>query len=189
MQLTYLKALWLIDLISDQKQYSVICDLLAAPPLRNLGWNKTYQVIQILILMFPFTSPRKTLQQSTQVQVPYKLINTDTADPLPPIQPPSTVGEIKYIVFKSSLMELFWKCISCCNVCICEVAYHKGVFVATVENKFAHTVVISSCGKVNPTSRIHQQGTSCFLFSGATPGKIFRLLDHMQVACISDRTF
>lgn len=27
------------------------------------------------------------------------------------------------------------------------------------------------------------------LFSEATPGKIFQMLDHMQVSCISNRTF
>ena len=31
--------------------------------------------------------------------------------------------------------------------------------------------------------------SAAILFSGATPGKVLRLLDHMQVASISDRTF
>ena len=31
--------------------------------------------------------------------------------------------------------------------------------------------------------------SAAILFSGATPGKIFCLLGHMRVACISDRTF
>ena len=31
--------------------------------------------------------------------------------------------------------------------------------------------------------------SAAILFSGATPGKVLRLLNHMQVACISDRTF
>ena len=31
--------------------------------------------------------------------------------------------------------------------------------------------------------------SGAILFSGATPGKVLRMLNHMQVACISDRTF
>jgi len=31
--------------------------------------------------------------------------------------------------------------------------------------------------------------SAAILFSGATPGKVLRMLNHMQVACISDRTF
>ena len=31
--------------------------------------------------------------------------------------------------------------------------------------------------------------SAAILFSGATPGKVLRLLNHMQVACISDITY
>jgi len=44
-------------------------------------------------------------------------------------------------------------------------------------------------GQINP----HQGGnillSAVILFSGATPRKIFHLLSHMRVVCISDRTF
>ena len=146
--------------------------------------------------MLPFTSPRKTLQQSKyKCHTCYKcFINThseDTADPLPPIQPASIVDEIKYIVFKSSLMELFRKCISCCNECVGEVAYQKGTFVAIKQ-------ICSHCGhqrlwRSQPHIRDTPAGnlllSAAILFSGATPGKTFRLLGYMGVACISDRTF
>ena len=31
--------------------------------------------------------------------------------------------------------------------------------------------------------------SASILYSGATPGKVLRMMDHMRVACISDRTF
>ena len=49
-------------------------------------------------------------------------------------------------------------------------------------------MVISGCGKVNPTAG-NLLLSATILFSRATPGKTFRLLDHMLVVCISDRTF
>ena len=147
-------------------------------------------------LDIPFTSPRKTLQQSKyKCQKSYKyFINThskDTADPLPPIQPPSTVDEIKYIVFKSSLMELFRKCMSCCNVCNGEVAYQKGTFVAIKQmcSHCGHQRLWKSHPHIKDTPAGNPLLSAGILFSGATPGKIFQLLDHMRVAYISDRTF
>ena len=41
----------------------------------------------------------------------------DGKEPLTTVQPASTVDEIKYIVFKSSLLELFKQCTSCHNEC------------------------------------------------------------------------
>ena len=107
------------------------------------------------------------------------------------MQPASTVDEIKYIVFKSSLLELFKQCTSCHNDCIGEVAYQKGTFVAVKQ-------LCSHCGHEHTwTSQPHIKDTpagnillsAAILFSGATSGKIFHLLSHMRVACISDRTF
>ena len=54
----------------------------------------------------------------------------DSKEPLTTVQPASTVDEIKYIVFKSSLLELFKQCTSCHNECIGKVAYQKGTFIA-----------------------------------------------------------
>ena len=110
---------------------------------------------------------------------------------MPPRQPASIVDEIKYIIFKSSLLELFKQCTSCYNECIGEVAYQKGTFVAVKQ-------LCSHCGQQRVwTSQPHIKDTpagnillsAAILFSGATPGKILRMLSHMKVACISDRTF
>ena len=95
------------------------------------------------------------------------------------------------MVFKSSLLELFKQCVSCHDKCIGEVAYQKGTFVAVKQ-------LCSHCGyKRLWTSQPHIKDTpagnillsAAILFSGATPGKIFRMLGHMKVACISERTF
>ena len=88
-------------------------------------------------------------------------------------------------------MELFKQCTSCYNECIGEVAYQKGTFVAVKQ-------LCSHCGQQRVwTNQPHIKDTpagnillsAAILFSGATPGKILRMLSHTKVACISDRTF
>ena len=114
--------------------------------------------------------------------------NEDSKEPLTTVQPVSTVDEIKYIVFKSSLLELFKQCH---NECIGKIAYQKGTFIAVNQ-------LCSHCGhKRTWTSQPHIKDTpagnillsAAILFSGATSGKIFHLLHHMHVASVSDRTF
>ena len=51
--------------------------------------------------------------------------------------PGQTVDEIKYIVFRSLLLELFTHCPSCHNVCAGEVAYVQGTFIA-VKQQCSH---------------------------------------------------
>ena len=111
--------------------------------------------------------------------------------PSPPVQPASTVDEIKYIVFKSSLLELFKQCTSCHNDCIGEVAYQKGTFVAVKQlcSHCGHKRMWTSQPRIKDTPAGNILLSAAILFSGATPGKIITLLSHMRVACISDRTF
>ena len=67
----------------------------------------------------------------------------DGKEPLTTVQPASTVDEIKYIVFKSSLLELFKQCTSCHNECIGKVAYQKGTFIAV--KQVASCKLLPSC--------------------------------------------
>ena len=122
------------------------------------------------------------------------IINTfseDSKEPLTTVQLASTVDEIKYIVFKSSLLELFKQYTSCHNECISEVAYQNGTFIAVKQlcSHFGHKGTLSSQPHTKDTPAGHILLSATILFSGATPGKIFHLLHHMQVASISDRTF
>ena len=82
-------------------------------------------------------------------------------------------------------------CNSCHNSCIGEIAYQKGTCIAIRQ-------LCSHCGykrvwMSQPSIRDIPAGnillSAAILFSGATPGKVLRMLNHMQVACISDRTF
>jgi len=110
---------------------------------------------------------------------------------LPSMQPASTMDEIKFMVFKSSLMELFKQYTSCHNECIGEVAYQKGTFVA-VKQMWSHCVhrrVWRSQPHIKDTPAGNILLSAAILFSGATPAKNFQMLGHMWVACISDRTF
>ena len=115
----------------------------------------------------------------------------DGKEPLTTVQPASTVDEIKYIVFKSSLLELFKQCTSCHNECIGKVAYQKGTFIAVKQlcSHCGHKRTWSSQPHIKDTPAGNILLSAAILFSGATPGKIFHLLHHMQVASISDRTF
>ena len=58
---------------------------------------------------------------------------------------------------------------------ICSHCGHKHVWMSqpSIRNKPAGNILLSAA----------------IPFSGATPGKVLRLLNHMQVACISDRTY
>ena len=82
-------------------------------------------------------------------------------------------------------------CVSCHNSCVGEIAYQKGTYIAVRQ-------MCSHCGHKRiwmsqPSIRDVPAGnillSAGILFAGATPGKILRLLNHIQVACISERTF
>ena len=88
-------------------------------------------------------------------------------------------------------MELFVSCVACHNSCAGEIAYQKGTCIAVRQ-------ICSHCGHKHvwmspPSIRNIPAGnillSAANLFSGTTPEKVLRLLNHMQVACISDRTF
>ena len=101
----------------------------------------------------------------------------------------SPVNEIKYIVFKSSLLQLFTFCTSCHNNTTGEVTYTKGTFIA-MRQQYSH------CGQQwLRTSQPHIKDTPAgnilfsILNSGTTPAKILRVLTYMKIACFTDRTF
>ena len=82
-------------------------------------------------------------------------------------------------------------CVSCHNSCVGEIAYQKGTYIAVRQ-------MCSYCGHKQmwmsqPFIRDIPAGnlllSAAILFTGATPGKVLRLLQHIKVACISDRTF
>jgi len=101
------------------------------------------------------------------------------------------VDEVKYIVFKSSLLELFTQCLLCNNTCIGEVAYEKGTFIAIKQHcsHCEHRRLWTSQPRIKDTPAGNILLSAAILFSGATPGKILRVLNHMKVACFTDRTF
>ena len=101
------------------------------------------------------------------------------------------MDEIKYIVFRSSLMELFTHCPSCHNTCAGEVAYVQGTFIAVRQHcsHCEHQRQWTSQPHIKDTPAGNVLLSAAILFSGATPGKVIRMLSHMKVACFTDRTF
>ena len=92
---------------------------------------------------------------------------------------------------RSSLMELFTHCPSCHNICTCEVTYVQGTFVA-VRQHCSHSEYQrqwTSQPQIKDTPAGNVLLSAAILFSGATPGKVLRMLSHMKVACFTDRTF
>ena len=118
----------------------------------------------------------------------FTLCSDDTEQPLQSIQPTAAINDIKYIVFRSCLLELFISCKSCHNSCSGKVAYQKGTCIAIRQlcHHCGHKRVWMSQPFINdvPAGNILLSGA--ILFSEA---KVLRMLNHMQVACISDRTF
>ena len=101
------------------------------------------------------------------------------------------MDEIKYIVFRSSLMELFTHCPSCHNACAGEVGYVQGTFIA-VRQHCSHCEYQrqwTSQPRIRDTPAGNVLLSAAILFSGATPGKVLRMLSHLKVACFTDRTF
>lgn len=94
-------------------------------------------------------------------------------------------------MFKSSLLQLFTHCTSCHNECHGKVAYRKGTFIAIHQScsQCGHKRSWTSQPRIKDTPAGNILLSASILFSGATPGKVLRMMSHMQVACISDRTF
>ena len=105
--------------------------------------------------------------------------------------PGQTVDEIKYIVFRSSLLELFTHCPSCHNACAGEVAYVQGTFIAVKQqcSHYEHQRQWTNQPHIKDTPAGNILLSAAILFSGATPGKVLRMLNHMKVPCFTDRTF
>ena len=101
------------------------------------------------------------------------------------------MDEIKYIVFRSSLMELSTHCPSCHNTCAGEVAYVQGIFIPVRQHcsHCEHQRQWTSQPRIKDTPAGNVLLSAAILFSGATPGKVIRMLSHMKVACFTNRTF
>ena len=88
-------------------------------------------------------------------------------------------------------MELFTHCSVCHNTCTGEVAYKQGTYISVKQycSHCEHQQLWSSqpCIKDTPVGNILL--SAAILFGGATSGKILRVLNHMKVACFTERTF
>ena len=80
---------------------------------------------------------------------------------------------------------------SCHNPCIGEIARQKGTCIAIRQlcSHCGHEWVWMSQPYMKDIPAGNILLSSAILFSGATPGKALRMLNHMQLACISDRIF
>ena len=87
-------------------------------------------------------------------------------------------------------MELFTHCPSCHNTCAGEVAYVQGTFIAVRQHcsHCEHQRQWTSQPRIKDTPAGNVLLSAAILFSGATPGKVIRMLSHMKVACFTDRT-
>ena len=94
-------------------------------------------------------------------------------------------------MFKSSLLQLFTHCASCHSECIGKVAYRKGTFIDTEQlcSACGHKRVWTSQLRIKDTPAGSILLSASILDSGSTSGTVLRLISHMRVACISNRTF
>ena len=94
-------------------------------------------------------------------------------------------------MFKSSLMELFTHCSVCHNTCTGEVAYNQRTYISVKQycSHRVHQRLWSSQPRIKDTPAGNILLSAAVLFSGATSGKILRVLNHMKVACFTECTF
>ena len=71
------------------------------------------------------------------------------------------------------------------------MAYEKGTFIAVKQHcsHCEHQKLWASQPYIKDTPAGNILLSAAILFSGATPAKILRVLNHMKVACFTDRTF
>ena len=82
-------------------------------------------------------------------------------------------------------------CLSCHNACAGEVGYVQETFIA-VRQHFSHCeyqIQWTSQPQIRDTPAGNVLLSAAILFSGATPGKVLRMLSHLNVACFTDKTF
>ena len=98
---------------------------------------------------------------------------------------------MKYIVFESSLLQLFTNYTSCHSGCHGKIAYRKGTFIAIKQSctHCGHERTWASQPRIRNIPAGNILLSASILYSGATPGKVLRMMSHMRVACISDKTF
>ena len=102
-----------------------------------------------------------------------------------------TPSEEKYIVYKSSLWELFSSCPLCNNQCSVEERYRKGTKIAILQTCLTceYTRDWSSQPSIGdfPAGNIELSGA--IQLCGASPTKVIRVLKLLNVATICERTF
>ena len=101
------------------------------------------------------------------------------------------MNEIKYLVFESHLLGLFTQCRSCHQHCTGKIAHHLGSLVC-VKQECSH------CGYVwtwysHPFIKDIPAGnillSASILLSGSSPAKALRMLKHVNMISIKERTF
>ena len=162
----------------DVHSIGIQCNLLVAPPLKKIQYKEEEFLHSEEISIHLFVFPRRILQQSK-----YKFINTykhlinneliliyNSDDIEQPSSSASILDEVKYIVFKSSLMELFTHCSVCHNTCTGEVAYKVGTFISVKQHCSYrdHQQLWSSQPRIKDTPAWNVLLSAAILLSGAT---------------------
>ena len=100
---------------------------------------------------------------------------------------------MKYIMSSSHpyYSYVFTNCTSCHSGCHGKIAYRKGTFIAIKQSctHCGHERTWTSQPRIRDTPAGNILLSASILYSRATPGKVLRMMSHMRVACISDRTF
>ncbi|XP_065892097.1 THAP domain-containing protein 10-like [Dysidea avara] len=177
----------------NKESVGIQCNLLAVPPLKKFSCTTDSCTTELLLSSEPEeTEPDETdLESSFYISQDEASTDDDIQQPCSSIQSGSTLDELKYIVFRSSLLELFTHCPSCHSLCPGITTKPQGTFV-TVKQACSHCGYQrswSSQPHIKDTPAGNIMLSAAILYSGGTAGKFFRALSHMNVACITDRTY
>lgn len=181
----------------SSRSVHIQCNLLEAPPLTELSRVDAMEVEDDMKLADTEAANDPDYTPTEDEEADYELERGDLPEPTsPPIVP--FQKEPKYLVFKSSLLQLLkWcHCPSCGALDIGERLPRLSIN----GSQLCLTISCSSCG-INSTWKSQPSVpktqipvgnlliSAGILFAGATPTKVLRVFKHIGLVSISTRTF
>ncbi|XP_065895298.1 uncharacterized protein [Dysidea avara] len=165
------------------KSVGTQCDLLAAPPLTLMSHADTTT---------ESSEPEDgDIDDSFQISQDETTTDDDNLQPSTEADPGSTRDEIKYIIFRSALIQLFTHRTLCHSSCPGVITKPKGTYITVKQvcHHCGYQRVWASQPRIKDTPSGNNLLSAAILYSGETATKVLRVLSHMNIACITDRAY
>ncbi|XP_062600016.1 uncharacterized protein LOC134261608 isoform X2 [Saccostrea cucullata] len=172
------------------RDVGIACELLPAPPLRRLGEPET-PVLREECADTTFSSIGTDDGSDEEDESVHddSFSSIDSEDLLE-----ADRGDrrgMKFIVYHSQLMDLFATCPRCASPSLADIVHSKGTFISVRQEcgccRFSR--IWSSQPLIGAIPAGNFELSCAILFSGSLPTKSIRMLQFMDIATISVRTF